>query len=277
MRNLFLFIWKNNYFFLFFILQTLSIFLLIQNNNYQRASFVNSSNAVTGSIYEMYSAVTDYFNLKQENEKLAKENAELRNKSTASLVDYSIKYVTINDSAYRQQYKFIMAKVVNNSVNRRNNYLTLNRGKMQGISRDMAVICPQGIVGVVKDVSENYCTVMSVLHKNAVIPITIKKFGEPGNLNWDGTDNTVGTISFVPSHLNITKGDTIVTSHLSAFFPEGILVGTIEGYHIVSGNTFYTLHVKFSTNFHMLKHVYIVNNIFKQEQTLLEKTTQNDK
>ena len=274
MRSLFLFIWKKNYFFLFLILQITSFLLLVQNNNYQKASFVNSSNALTGSVYETYSAITDYFNLRLENEKLAAENAELRNKSISSLTDFSIRYITVNDSTYRQQYKYIVANVVNNSVNRRNNYLTLNRGSAQGVTKDMAVICPQGVVGVVKDVSKNFCTVMSVLHKNSIIPVSIKKFGEPGNLNWDGNDKTIGTIPFVPSHLKITPGDSIITSHLSAFFPEGILTGRVAGYELVSGKNFYTVSVEFSTDFHKLKHVYIVNNIFKDEHVTLENATQ---
>lgn len=277
MRNIFLFLWKKNYFVLFLILQTSSLLLLVQNNNYHKASFVNSSNAVTGTVYTTFSSVTDYFNLREENEKLAAENAALHNKSVSSTTDFSVQNFTVNNPSYRQQYSYIMANVVNNSVNRRNNYLTLNRGSAQGVTKDMAVICSQGIVGVVKDVSENFCTVMSLLHKNSIIPVSIKKFDEPGSLNWDGQDQTMGTIPFVPSHLKITKGDTIVTSHLSAFFPEGILAGTVAGYEIVSGKNFYTMMVKFSTDFHKLKHVYIVNNILKQEQTILENASQNDK
>ena len=144
MRNLVLFFYKNYFTFLFLFLEAASVFLLIQNNSYQRASFINSSNAISGKVYESYSSFTDYFALKQTNEQVARENAQLRNLLKSSYTSYLVTPQLIKDSALKQQYSYIIAKVVNNSINRKNNYLTLNRGTAQGIKKGMAVICGEG-------------------------------------------------------------------------------------------------------------------------------------
>lgn len=274
MRNLILFFTKNYYFLLFLFLESLSVFLVIQNNHFQRAQFLNSSNAISGNIFLVYSDVTDYFGLKEKNEKLAMENAMLRNQLRAAFTDYSSKPSLVKDSSQRQQYQYITAKVVNNSIDRRKNYLTLNRGSKQGIKKEMGVICGQGIVGIVRDVSENFCSVMSLLHENIRIPVTIKKFGENTILTWNGSDNEIGQMDRIPSHLEISKGDTVVTSSYSSIFPSGILVGTISDFEKVAGNTFYNVTIRFSTNFNRLSYVYVVNNLTKEEQTTLEKKSQ---
>jgi len=277
MRNLVLFFTKNYFTFLFLFLESVAFFLLIQNNNYQRASFINSSNAISGTVYETYSNITDYFNLTYSNEQLAKENAELRNLLKNSYTNYLVTPQMIKDSALKQQYSYIVAKVVNNSINRKNNYLTLNRGSEQGIKKDMAVICGQGVVGIVKEVTANFCSVMSVLHSKITVPSFIKKYGETGLLNWgDDNDYRFGTIKSIPSHLKLIKGDTILTSSYSSIFPAGIMVGTIEQVEQITGNTFNNLKIRLSTDFGKLSYVYIVNNLLKEEQENLEKATQND-
>jgi rod shape-determining protein MreC len=273
MRNLFLFLVKNYYFFLFLFLEAIAVILLVQNNKYQHAGFINSSNAITGTVYQTWSGVTDYLSLRQANELLAEENALLRGQAKDARTDYTVKQVSISDSVYKQKYSFITAKVVNNSTNRRNNYLTLNRGTEQGVSRGMSVICGEGVVGIVKEVSNNFCTVMSILHKDVNVPSSIRKFGENTIVQWDGSDYRIGNMDNVPSHLKVVKGDTIVTSAYSSVFPEGIMVGTIETIIPIQGNTFNNIKVHFSTDFRKLSYVYIVNNLLRDEQEKLEKET----
>lgn len=273
MRNLFLFLVKNYYFFLFLFLEAIAVILLVQNNKYQHAGFINSSNAITGTVYQTWSGMTDYLSLRQANELLAEENARLRSQAKDARTDYTVKQVNISDSAYKQKYSFITAKVVNNSTNRRSNYLTLNRGTQQGVSRGMSVICGEGVVGIVKEVSNNFCTVMSVLHKDVNVPSSIRKFGENTIVQWDGSDYRIGNMDNVPSHLKVVKGDTIVTSAYSSVFPEGIMVGTIETIIPIQGNTFNNIKVHFSTDFRKLSYVYIVNNLLRDEQEKLEKET----
>lgn len=276
MRNLLLFVWKHYFFFLFLLLETFCIYLLVQNNYFQRATFINSSNQVSANVLNISASVEHYFNLKTENEKLAKENAELRAHSLRSFSILANDIHTVNDTVYRQKYTYTSAKVVNNSTNRRNNYLTLDKGSKQGITENMAVITSVGVVGQVKDVSENFCTVMSLLHSKTTVSSKLKKDGSYGPLSWDGSSFSYATLSDIPTHVQLTKGDTIVTSAYSLTFPENIMIGTVESKERESGKYFYTVKVRLSTDFKKLSYVYIVNHMFKEEQEGLEKKSNTD-
>lgn len=277
MRNLLILIWKNYFFFLFLLLESISIYMVVQNNYFQKASFVNSSNAITADILSTQANVESYFYLRTENEKLARENAELRSRILASYSMIINDIHRVNDTILKQKYSYTSAKVVNNSTNHRNNYITLDKGSEQGIKINMAVITSTGVVGQVKEVSSNFCTVMSLLHSKTTISASIKKDGSYGPLTWDGSDYEFATLSDIPTHVKIIKGDTIVTSAYSLTFPENIPIGTVESFVRESGKYFYTVKVKLATDFKKLTHVYIVNNMLKQEQEELENKSQNDK
>jgi rod shape-determining protein MreC len=163
---------------------------------------------------------------------------------------------------------------VNNSTNRRNNFLTLDKGFKQGIEKDMAVITNAGIVGQVKDVSENYCTVKSMLHSQSIVSAKIKKDGSYGPLTWDGKNSEFVTLSDIPTHVRLKAGDTIVTSAYSITFPENISIGTVDTFARKSGEYFYTVKVRLLTDFKKLTHVYIVDNKLKKEQQELEKKSE---
>lgn len=276
MRNLILFVWKHSFLFLFLFLETICFYLIIRNNNFQRASYINSANEVSSNILKTEKNIGDYFYLKNENEKLAKENAELRSHSLVSFSMLVDDQYAINDTIYSQKYTYTSCKIVNNSINRRNNYLTLNKGAKQGIQHDMAVITSTGVVGVVKDVSENFCTVMSLLHSKSTISSKIKKNGFFGPLTWDGENFRYATLNDIPSHVQLLKGDTIVTSAYSLAFPENIFVGTVESFERKSGEFFFTVKIKLSTDFKKLSYVYVVNNLQKLEQEELEKKSEID-
>lgn len=277
MRNLITFIWKNYFFFMFLLLEVLCIYLVVQNNYFQRASFVNSSNDMSAKILKTSADVEEYFFLKTENEKLAKENAELRSRSLASFAMVVDNKFLVNDTTYRQKYTYTTSKVVNNSTSRRNNFLTLDKGTNNGIRNNMAVITSTGVVGQVKDVSENFCTVMSLLNSKTTISSKIKKDGSYGPLTWEGDDFRFATLHDIPTHVRLVKGDSIVTSAYSLTFPENIMIGTVESFERKSGEYFYTVQVRLSTEFKKLSHVYIVNNLLKQEQEELEKSSEGEK
>lgn len=277
MKNLVTFIWKHYFFFLFLSIEVLCIYLIVQNNYFQKASFVNSSNRVSANILKTSADVEEYFFLKSENEKLAKENAELRSRSLVSFSLLENNQYFVNDTAFRQKYSYVNSKVVNNSTNRRNNYLTLDKGSKQGIKNNMAVITSTGVVGQIKDVSENFCTVMSLLNSKTTISSKIKKDGSYGPLTWEGENFAFATLHDIPTHVKLTKGDTIVTSAYSLTFPENILIGTVESFERKSGEYFYTVNVKLSTEFKKLSHVYIVTNMMKNEQEELENRSETDK
>jgi rod shape-determining protein MreC len=276
MRNLFILLWKNNFFILFLLIESFCAFLIVQNNNFQHASFINSTNEVAAHIHSVVSEITDYINLRASNEALARENAGLRSFMPDIFYVDSVQKKITNDSVYKQQYTFMPAKVINNSTNRRNNYLTLDKGSAQGVKPEMGVISSKGIVGIVKDVSEHFCSVISILHKDSRISTKIKKSSYIGSLVWEGYKSDYATLNDIPKHVILAKGDTLITSSFSAIFPEGILIGTIADFEPRAGDNFYSIDVKLSTDFNNLNYVYIVNNIFKEEQKKLEETQAHD-
>ncbi len=276
MRNLILFLTKYYYFILFLLLESFSFFLIVQNNHYQRAHFLNSSNAIAGNIYETYSEITDYFSLKFINKELAEENNRLHNLLNQHNTNGQGLICIAKDSVHAANYLYTVAKVISNSTNRRKNYFTINAGSNQGIKKEMGVICSNGIAGIILDVSNNFSSAMSILHESARIPVIIKRFGENAILTWDGSNERMGQIERVPSHLDISKGDTIITSSNSSIFPEGIMVGTILSFEKIAGNTFVNLTIQFSTNFNQLHYVNIIINKKIEEQKKLELTTQHD-
>jgi rod shape-determining protein MreC len=164
----------------------------------------------------------------------------------------------------------MVAKVVNNSTNRRSNYLTLDRGSLQGVKPEMGVISPDGIVGIVKDVSEHYCSVISFLHKDSRISARVKKNGFIGSMVWEGYDARTGSLKDIAKHVKLAVGDTIVTSSFSAIFPEGVMIGKIGKLNSNTGVNFQEIDVRLSTPFSSLSHVYIVDNVMKEEQQQLE-------
>lgn len=274
MRGLLLFIGRHHIFFLFLILETFTISLIVRNNRYHNASFFNSTNAVTGTIFKYYSEVTEYLYLKNTNELLAAENAALKTTTDQAYISYTHKYFRVNDTIYKQKYIYTDARVINNSVNKRNNFLTLDKGSLHGIAPEMGVISPDGVVGIVKDVSANFSSVLSLLNKNTVISSKLKKSGYLGSLTWEGGNPKIALLSDVPKHAVISKGDTVISSGASAIFPEGITLGTIESFSLEPGANFYTIKTDLSTDFARLTYVYIVKNLMKEEQRALEDSTQ---
>jgi rod shape-determining protein MreC len=274
MRSLFTFVIKYNFTFLFLSLQIVCVLLMVQNNGFQGSHVLNSSNQTVAKVYQTAANTKEYFSLKQENDFLGNENAMLRGflKSNYSVV--SLKEYKRNDTIYNQQYTYVSSKVVNVSVNKRRNYLTLNCGSEQGIKQDMAVMSSLGIVGIVTNVSKNFASVMSVLHKDVRVNCQLKKDGSYGPLIWDGKDYRYCLLTDIPTHAKIKAGDTVITSELSGIFPEGIMVGTIDSYERRQNESFYTAKVKLSADLKKINHVYIINNKFKTERDSLELKSQ---
>lgn len=275
MRAIILFFYKNYFFFLFLLLELISIGLVVQNNSYQKSSFLNSTNFIAANIYATYYHISGYFGLKRTNLALSEENAKLRSQSVLSFITYHNNTFVFGDTLYKQQYSYLEAVVINNSVNKMNNYLTLNKGYEQGIQPEMGVVSSKGIVGIVKEVSPNFSTVISVLHQKFHLSAKLKRQGYFGSLAWDGNDYKVGVLRDIPSHVNFSEGDTVVTSGYSSIFPEGLTVGYLLDANKNPGEVFYSARVKFSDDLKRLSNVYIINNIFKEEQQNIESKTNN--
>jgi len=276
MKNLILFIWKHSFFFLFLLLEGIAGFLIVSNNSYQRSAFINASNGFTASILSLSNNFTHYIGLVEANEELSRENARLRSMLPQSFLQHDSLRNIVKDSAHQQIYQYREAEIISNSFQKRNNYLILNKGKRDGVQPLMGVIAPNGIVGIVKDVSDNFCSVISVLHSKSAIDVKIKSNGYTGTLVWKGGDYTIGNVENIPSHVHLHSGDTILTSGNSSIFPEGIMVGTIKDFQLDEGANFYTIAIQFSTNYNKVRYVYIVDNVLKEEMIELKEQTENE-
>lgn len=278
MRNLWIFISRYNAFFFFFIFFTIGIFLTIKNNSYQRSVTLNSTNEVVGNAYSRLNVLKRYLNLGQVNDSLAMENAKLKTQLFALQNIDSTKIVNITDSINQQQYTLMAAKVIKNSISLRNNYITINKGSVDGIVKDMAVISPQtGVVGFVQDVSEHLATIRSLLNKNTAISVFIKKNNAFGSLVWgDGNfDFKKALVKEIPNHFNVKVGDTVITSGEGSF-PKGIEIGRIVKTGISTGDNFMTFEVSLFNDFSTLQYVYIVKDRLATEQKALEQQLPNE-
>lgn len=274
MRNLLNFISKNYFVFLFLFLETLSFLLIAHTHNHQRTFFLHSGQKLTGLFYKQTNDLKAYFSLRQVNKQLASENAQLLHKADFSYMEADTTAVFISDTLFTQRFTYVNARVINNSVIRRNNYLTLDKGSDDGIEKDMGVITLNGVVGIVKNVSRNFSTVISLLHKDMQISVRLKKNDHIGTLSWQGGNYRVATMSYIPSHVELNSGDTIISSGFSRMFPKEILIGTIRDFEIKRGENFFTANIDLALDFNKLSHVYVVNDLMAHEIEDLEDLNQ---
>ncbi len=281
MHTLFAFLLKNVHWLLFILLVGISVVLIISNNDFQKSKYVAIETEITGAVYAVSAPVTSYFGLKKANEYLTEKTVDLessvqyleaqifqmKDSAVARQIIHRIDFDTVSD------YRYIMAKVVNNSLSRVNNYITLNKGTNAGVVPDMGVFSATGVVGFVMDVSENYSVVLSVLNADFHLSCKIKGTNYFGSLSWDGKDITYANLHELPNYKQFNSGDTIVTSGHSFGFPEGIPVGIIEGSSLKENDNFNTLRIKLLTDFGALNEVLLVDKKSRIEQQKLETTT----
>jgi rod shape-determining protein MreC len=270
-RNLFAYIFKQYFFFLFLLLEVIAFSFVLQNN-FQRATFLNSTGKITGSVLTAFNNISEYLTLKKANESLANENARLRKLLPESYLITDKQEYFSKDSMFR----YISAKVISNSVNHQKNYLMLNKGSRNGIQKDMGVITSDGIVGTVVDVTPQFSRVMSVLHVSNKINARILKNNHLGTVEWSGNYYRNGTLIDIPMHVQLYQGDTIVTSGNSLIFPEGIMVGEVEEYNVLPNEKFNTATIKYSVDYNNLYYVYVIVNLKKKELQWLEKNPSSD-
>ena len=273
MQQIFNFIFKNSYRMLFLLLMAISISLTIQSHSFHKSKIISSANFLSGGVYEKMNNVEEYFNLKIQNDELAQENARLK----GLLFNLKDTTKTLIDSVSGiNKISLITAKVIKNSYNVHENYLTLNKGSYEGIKQDMGVINSLGIVGVVENTSKNYATVLSILNVKSPINAKIKKSGHFGSLIWNGKNTGFVQLTDVPRLATVKRGDTIVTGGQSTIFPEDINIGTIEKVYIDNETNFYTLEIRLFNDMTSLGYVYVVKNKDTEEINALEKITKKD-
>jgi len=275
MRNLLRFIISYHFFFLFLLLETVSVILIVQYNNYQKVQFLNFSKSLQGSYYEISGGIREYLSLRQVNRDLYMENTLLRNRIDRLVRNQEITANPEYDSILQRQFFYIPARVINNSVNKQFNFITLNKGSNHGIEPEMAVIAPNGVVGVVYATSGNYSTVIPMINRNFRLSAKILKNGYYGSLSWAGRGYGKAILEEIPFHVEIQPGDTIVTSGYSAIFPEGIMVGTVDEFEAREGN-FYTITVDIAVDYKNIQYVNVIRNLLQEEQRELERISGND-
>lgn len=276
MGRIFLFIYQYRAFFTFLLLELFCTWLVILNNRYQGASFFNSANSFVASVNGFSQNTREYFSLRETNSMLAEENTALR-KKLEQLNQLALKTDTLAgaDSAVIKRFDFISAKVVNNSIDRLTNFITLNRGSEDGIKPGMAVISSAGVVGKIKITSEHFSVVTSVLNVDIMVSALMKRTGYFGTIQWDGHDPDYVKLKFIPLHVKPQVGDTIMTSGYSGVFPEGIMVGTIAKINPGRETSFHDLDVKLSQDFRKLSYATIIRSNLLNELDSLEMKVPN--
>jgi len=270
MRSLIDFLLRIHFLLLFVLIEIFSFYLLINKNNFHKAKFVNSSRQFAGNLYSKTTKLKQYLSLSEENLRLAEENNRLLNIIESTYKSDDIFFRSVNDTIFNQRYRYTPARIINNSINKKHNFLTLNKGSQQGLSAEMAVVSDGNIVGLVKGVSKNYATVISLLNLDLRISSKVKKNGYFGSLNWDGKGYQTAILNEIPLHADIQLGDTIITSGFSSIFPEGVLIGFISAFE-EKGGSFYEIKVKLSTDFKSLDNVNVIGNLLQNEKLELEK------
>lgn len=276
MQRLFLFFYQYRAFFTFLILELICAWLIIGNNPYQGARFFNSSNGLVASMNTVSHGVREYFLLRQINSTLAEENAQLRSRfETLNQLRYITSQPQIQDSSVVNQFDFVSAKVVSNTVHRFTNFITINKGSNDGVEPGMAVISSLGVVGKVRTVSPHYSVVTSILHVEVQVSALLKRTGHFGTIQWDGINPELVKLKYIPRHVQPVKGDSVVTSGYNAIFPGGIMIGKIEEIRLTD-ELFYDLTVKLSQDFRKLSYVEVVKNSLKAELDSLTQTVSGE-
>ena len=281
MKNIYLFIRQYFNFLSFLLLQILCIVMLSNSSKTHETYFSGITFEVTGYFNKHYANLQQYFQLKETNQRLAAENSRLRNALSGNFVSPDTTALQITDSTFRdtlgrnRKFIYLPAKVIGNSYTLQNNYLMLERGENQGIKKGMAVVGPDGIVGVVVDVSANLSKVMSLLHRNSKVSAMLKKDNTTGSIEWDGADPSLLILRNVSKSAKVLKGDTVLTSTYSANFPSHLMIGRVASITEDPATNYYTLKIKTATNFFTVQDVDVIYNTRYNEQIELENRNKN--
>ena len=277
MKNIIGFIRQNFTFFSFLILQIVSLVMLSSHSKSHQTFFGNWNNTVAGTVNSYYNEWAYFFDLKATNAKLVAENVALRNELAQNFVPYdtSVKSGTLilrKDSLEKiRKFFYYPAKVVGNSFTLQKNYITIERGALQGVKKDMAVISPDGsIVGVVVEVNENYSKIMSLLHRNSKVSAMLKRDRIAGSIEWDGKSPDILLLKNISKSASPKIGDTVLTSPYSSSFPAQLMIGRVTSIIKDPSSNFLTLNIKSATNFYNLEFVYLVQNKRMEAQADIE-------
>ena len=273
MQQIIYFFQKFKYFLFFLLLEIIALSFTFNNLNFHKSKFVTSANNITGGVFSVFSNSSEYFDLKSKNQLLLEENTHLKNLIEQQKTFYNKDSTLIDSTKYKQILTYTSAKIINNNYSKPYNFLTINKGRKQGINKEMAVINSLGIIGITDNTSNNYTTVQSILNRNSGINARLKgNTSYYGILKWNGENYNIVQLHDIPRQTPLQIGDTIETGGKSTIFPEGVPIGTII--KINQGNTADNkVDIKLFNDMSNLRHVYIVKNIHKVEIKSLENSS----
>lgn len=281
MRNIFLFIRRYFTFISFLLIQVLALSMLFRYNKYHRAVFLGKANEITGFFNSKYDRVEDYFQMKEENNRIHRMNDSLLNLLQGNFMKVDTGSVVLTDTTRYdttglvRRYIAREARVVSNSINSQKNYFQINRGARQGIRDNMAVINADGsVAGQIVNVSENFSQAMSLLHIQSRVNAMMKKSRINGRIEWDGQSPLYLLLKDIPKSEPVEKGDTVLSGLYSYNFPPGWMIGTVAEIVDDKSTNFYVLRIKPAANFQNLQQVFVIENLQRDEQVSLDKSTQ---
>lgn len=269
MKDLLDFIYDNRILGFFLLLQIICIWLITSSNRFYNAAYFNTSNAISGSISSFSENSANYFDLREKNKRLANENAQLRELIAQS----NFGRISHEEELDNAEFKAVSGKIINKTFRRSVNFLTLAAGAKDGIAPGMGVVTGNGIVGRVQSVSEDFCTVTSILHPSVMVSSEVKKNNVLCTSQWEVMDYQRINIKYIPRHTDLIKGDTIVTSGYNSVFPTDIMVGIVDSVYLSNESPFYWATAKLSVDFATLDYAYVLFNDAHEEIIELEKTT----
>lgn len=276
MNSIFQFLYKHLHWIVFIALEIISFVLLFSYNTFQGSVYLSTANEVTARLLNGKDRVTTYFGLAEQNRALAEQNVLLQQRimeleAMASLTHLdSLSETEAISRVHRAGYRISPAQVIDKSVNKTDNYITLDRGAADGVTPDMGVMGVNGVVGVVYKTTEHYSLVMPLLNSNSSISCKVRGSDHFGYLRWHGGDPRYAMLHDLPRYSNVKVGDTIVTSGSSSFFPEGMLVGRVEETFPSTDGLYMSLKVLLSTQFAKLEHAFVVSKMDADELAALQ-------
>lgn len=276
MQQIFNFISKNSTKLLFLLLLVVSLYLTVQTHSYHKSQMLHSANVVSGTIYEKTNSLTEYIHLKDENDRLAEENAKLKQVLYNSKLIVGSKFEVNPEVRIAQDYKMFHAKIIKNSYFQKENYLTIKAGTANGVKKDMGVINSKGVIGITENVSRNYATVQSILNTQTKISAKLINSGHFGTITWDGKNTGYVQLIDIPKLAALRKGDSIVTGGISTIFPENIPIGLVDKVFTSKNSNFYTINVRLFNDMTNISSVYLIENVNIKEINKLEEETVNN-
>ena len=275
MRSLLNFLLRYKNLIIFFILEAVALVMISSSHDYHQSVAFGAARSITGFVAKRIENSHSYFNLRQVNEELVTENLSLRRRIEDLEAIPQTGFSAIKDTLSGITYNYLNARVINNSVNKQKNFITLDKGTRHGVTIGMGVASSTGVVGVVVGVSRNYSVAMSLLNTDYKLSASISRNDYFGSLAWDGRNHRYAQLSEIPHHVTVNEGDTIVTSGFSAIYPPGLMVGTLTGDQ-KRGGDFVTLKVMLSADFKKLTNVYLIGNLTRDERKTLEEEVTNE-